>query len=149
MTSYMMSHVYRVVLDADVVVAAFDSPRGAARQLLLAVLDGELLLLVSTTLMLEYEAVLTRSSMLEMIGLDVGEVSSVLDELAAICVPVAFDYRWRPVARDADDDLVLETAVNGNADAIASFNVGDMVAGAARFGIAVERPASVLRRITR
>ena len=145
----MMSHVYRVVLDADVVVAAFDSPRGAARQLLLAVLDGELLLLVSTTLMLEYEAVLTRSSMLEMIGLDVGEVSSVLDELAAICVPVAFDYRWRPVARDADDDLVLETAVNGNADAIASFNVGDMVAGAARFGIAVERPASVLRRITR
>jgi hypothetical protein len=60
---------------------------------------------------------------------------------------VAFDYRWRPVARDADDDLVLETAVNGNADAIASFNVGDMAAGAARFGIAVERPASVLRRI--
>lgn len=143
----MMSHVYRVVLDTDVVVAAFDSPSGAARQLLLAVLGGEVLLLLSTSLMLEYEAVLTRPSMLEMIGLDVGEVLSVLDELAAICVPIAFDYRWRPVARDADDDLVLETAVNGNADAIATFNVADMLAGATRFGIAVERPASVLRRI--
>ncbi len=47
----------------------------------------------------------------------------------------------------ADDNLVLETAINGNADVIASFNIGDMAAGAARFGIAVERPASVLKRI--
>jgi len=34
-------------------------------------------------------------------------------------------------------------------DVIASFNIRDMATGAARFGIAVERPASVLRRIKR
>jgi predicted nucleic acid-binding protein len=72
---------------------------------------------------------------------------TVLDELAAICVPVAFDFRWRPAAADADDDFVLETAINGNADVIASFNVRDMSRAAARFGIAVEPPASVLRRM--
>jgi hypothetical protein len=97
--------------------------------------------------MLEYEAVLTRPNVLKLIGIGAEEVLAVLDELAGLCVPVAFDFRWRPTAADADDDVVLETAINGNADVIASFNVRDMAAGAARFGIAVERPASVLRRI--
>lgn len=139
--------MYRVVVDTDVVVAAFDSPTGAARQLLLEILDGKALLLLSTSLMLEYETVLTRPAVLRMIGLRVQEILAVLDELASLCVPVAFDYRWRPAARDANDDLVLETAINGNAHMIATFNIGDMTDGAARFGIAVERPASVLRRI--
>ncbi|WP_109108952.1 toxin-antitoxin system HicB family antitoxin [Azospirillum sp. TSO35-2] len=49
--------------------------------------------------------------------------------LAALCVPVAFDYRWRPVANDPDDDHVLETTINGVADMIASFNLTDLTAG--------------------
>src|SRR5579859_1514950 len=51
--------------------------------------------------------------------------------------------------RDPDDDLVLETAINGSADVIATFNLRDMTAGAAAFGIQVERPTMVLRRIRR
>jgi hypothetical protein len=43
--------------------------------------------------------------------------------------------------------LVLETAINGGAEVVASFNVADMEAGARRFGIAVERPGTVMRRI--
>jgi hypothetical protein len=35
----------------------------------------------------------------------------------------------------------------GFANVISTFNVRDLAAGAARFGIAVERPAAVLRRI--
>jgi len=137
----------RVVLDTDVVVAAFDSPHGASRQLLLDVLDGKVSMLLSTSLILEYEAVLTRPRILRMIGIDATEVLEVLDELALCCVPVAFDYRWRPAADDPDDDLVLETAVNGSADVIATFNIADMSTAAARFSIAVERPATVLRRL--
>ncbi len=128
-------------------LAAFDSARGASRQLLLAVLDGRARLLLSTPLMLEYEDVLTRPSTLARSGLDAAEVVAVLDELASLCAPVAFDYRWRPAARDPDDDLVLETAINGAADVVTSFNLKDMIAGAARFGIPVERPSTVLRRI--
>jgi putative PIN family toxin of toxin-antitoxin system len=139
--------MYRVVVDTDVMVAGFDSPGGASRQLLLDILDGKAKLLVSTTLMLEYEAVLTRPRILEMIGVEHSDVLAVLDEFAGICVPVALDYRWRPIARDPDDELVLETAINGYADVIATFNVADMATGAARFGIAIERPAAVLRRI--
>lgn len=137
----------RIVIDTDVMVAAVDSARGAARQLLLDVLDGKVTLLLSVSLMLEYEAVLTRPAILQRSGLTHAEVIDVLDGVAAGCSPVAFDYRWRPLAEDVDDDLVVETAINGSADVIASFNVSDMRAGAATFGIPVERPAQVLRRI--
>jgi predicted nucleic acid-binding protein len=106
-------------------------------------------LLLSTPLLLEYEAVLTRPAMLARAGISVEEVLAVLDELVGVCAPapVAFDYRWRPQARDPDDDLVLETAVNGAADVIATFNLADMWAGAGRFGIAVKLPGVVVRRI--
>lgn len=135
-----------VVLDTDVVVAGFASATGASRRLLLAAFDGEVHLLLSTPLLLEYEAVLTRPSMLAMAGVSVEEVLAVLDALADTCAPIAFDYRWRPQAHDPDDDLVLETAINGGADVVTSFNVADMQAGARRFGIAVERPGAVVRR---
>lgn len=137
----------RLVIDTDVMVAAFESPSGASRQLLLDILDGRASLLLSVSLMLEYEAVLTRDAMLARSGLSIAEVLEALDDLAGRCVPVAFDYRWRPTAQDADDDLVVETAINGGAEVIATFNVADMSRGADRFGIAVERPGTVLKRI--
>jgi predicted nucleic acid-binding protein len=55
----------RLVLDTDVLVAAFRSERGASRALLLAALDASYTLLVSTALWLEYEAVLTRPEQLD------------------------------------------------------------------------------------
>jgi len=139
----------RLVIDTDVMVAAFQSAPGASRQLVVDVLDGEAELLLSTSLMLEYEAVLTRTENLARSGLSVADVIEALDDLANRCVPVAFECRWRPVARDAGDDLVIETAINGSADVIATFNTADMIEGAAKFGIAVERPNFVLRRIRR
>ncbi|MBV9749887.1 MAG: putative toxin-antitoxin system toxin component, PIN family [Acetobacteraceae bacterium] len=137
----------RAVLDTDVMVASFGSANGASRRLLLAALGGDILLLLSTPLLLEYEAVLTRPAMLAMANLHAEEVLAVRDELAGLCAPVVFDYRWRPQARDPDDDLVLETAINGAADVVASFNVTDMQAGARRFGIVVERPGALVKRI--
>lgn len=139
----------RVVLDTDVMVAGFSSPTGASRALLMAVLDGEVQMLLSTALLLEYEAVLTRPSVLAMSKLPAEEVLEALDELDRLCLRVAVDYQWRPLARDPDDDLVLEVAINGGAAVIASFNVADMQAGARRFGIPVERPNILLNRIKR
>jgi predicted nucleic acid-binding protein len=103
----------RLVLDTSVVVAALDSPTGASRALVMAVLQGRCHLLLSTGLILEYEAVLTRSSMLEMIGIGADEVGRLLDRLAGQCVPVRVDWQWRPVAHDSGDDVVVATAING------------------------------------
>jgi len=136
-----------IVLHTDVLVAALGSPTGASRQVLLNVLEGNCPFLLSTTLMVEYETVLMRPQNLNRFGLHAGEITLLLDTLAGLCVPVAFDYRWRPEASDPDDDLVLETAINGNASAIISFNLRHLGAAAMRFGIPVLRPGDVLRRI--
>ncbi len=131
-------------MDTDVMVAAFVSSRGAARRLLLAVLDERVTMVASSALFLEYEAVLTRPSMLARIGTD---EESVLDELVDLIVPVGHSFQWRPVAADPDDDMVLEAAINGSADIVASFNIRDMRVGAGRFDIQVLRPADVFRRL--
>ena len=113
------------VLDTDVLVAALRSSRGASRQLLLGALDHRFELLLSVPLMLEYEAVLTRPEHLTACGLRGEEVERVLDDLASVARPVRLAFRWRPRLSDPNDDMVLETAVNGNADAIVTFNQRD------------------------
>jgi predicted nucleic acid-binding protein len=71
----------------------------------------------------------------------------VLDQLAGVCVPVDLQFLWRSRSKDPDDDMVLETAINGRADVIATFDVRHLVAAAAYFGVAVEPPVSLLRRL--
>jgi putative PIN family toxin of toxin-antitoxin system len=113
------------VLDTDVMVAALRSDRGASRQLLLASLNQRFELLLSVPLILEYEAVLTRPQHLVACGLSRAEVGRVLDDLAAVARPVRLAFRWRPRLSDPDDDMVLETAINGSASAIVTFNQRD------------------------
>jgi putative PIN family toxin of toxin-antitoxin system len=137
----------RVVLDTDVVVAGVVSPSGASRQLLIGAVDGRFRLLVSVPLMLEWEAVLKRPEMLRAANGGTQDVDVLLDQLADACLPVDLHFLWRSRSRDPGDDMVLETALNGRADTIVTFNVRDLMAAAADFGIQVERPAEFLRRL--
>lgn len=104
-------------------------------------------LLVSTPLLIEYEAVLTRSEHLAASGATAEDVALILDDLAASAQPVRLDFLWRPIMRDADDEMVLETAVNGGADALATFNLADLSVAAARFGIPAMRPGDLLKLV--
>jgi len=130
-------------------VAAFRSDRGASRRLLLMALEGGFELLASVPLMIEYEAVLTRQEHLEEIGLDMGEVNAVLDALARVCRPVALRFLWRPRLKDPADEMVLETAVNGGADWLVTFDVRHLAAGARDFGIRVIRPSEAWKQVQR
>jgi predicted nucleic acid-binding protein len=56
-------------------------------------------------------------------------------------------YLWRPAVRDPDDDMVLETAVNGPAEAIVTLNRRDFAGVAERFGIGVLSPGEAVRRL--
>lgn len=134
----------RLVLDTAVVVAAVRSARGASRLLLEAAFEGRLTMLVSVPLMLEYEAVLTRPEHLGHSGLTAEDVATLLDGLAGVIEPVDLAFHWRPTLRDADDDMVLETAVNGQAAAIVTFNSRDFLPETRRFGVAVLAPRDVL-----
>jgi putative PIN family toxin of toxin-antitoxin system len=144
---YHQSVVVSYVLDTDVMVAALRSDRGASRQLLLAALNRQFELLLSVPLMLEYEAVLTRAQHLAACGLSSTEVGSVLDDLAAVGRPVRLAFRWRPRLPDPDDDMVLETAINGRASAIVTFNQRDFADACEDFDCGVILPATALQQI--
>ena len=137
----------RLVLDTDVVIAAMRSDQGASRQLLLAALDGRVAILASVPLILEYESVLTRPEQLDKIGVTAAEIGEVLDALVAAAEPIVLRFLWRPQLKDPDDEMVLETAVNGQADRIATFNTRHLAATARAFGIRVERPGLIWREI--
>lgn len=137
----------RLVLDTDVLVAALRSDRGASRQLLLAALELRVVTLISVPLILEYEAVLTRPEQLKAFGLTVGEVNSILDALVAAAEPVTFRFLWRPQLKDPSDEMVLETAVNGNADYLATFNLRHFLEAAALFGMRAAVPGHIWRKI--
>ena len=133
------------MLDTDVIVAAVRSRNGASRQILLAALDRRVELLASVPLILEYEAVLTRPDQLAEIGLTAREVDRLLDAVTAVIEPVTLRFLWRSRAKDPADDMVLETAVNGQAECIASFNVRHIKDAAREFGIRVMPPGEVWR----
>jgi putative PIN family toxin of toxin-antitoxin system len=129
----------RIVFDTNVLVAAFRSRRGASRRWLESVLREEHVALVSVPLILEYETVLTRPEQLEASGLDVEQVGRFLDGLCSVAEPVEIMNLWRPLLRDPDDEMVLETAAFGRADLLLTFNVRDF-AGAEQFGVKASRP---------
>ena len=133
------------VLDTDVLVAALRSDSGASRRILERALAREFELLLSVPLMFEYEAVLTRPEHLSASGATAEDIEEVLDGLAAVAKRVRLAFRWRPALADPNDDMVLETAVNGRAQAIVTFNQRDFNPAAARFGCLVMPPGELLR----
>jgi putative PIN family toxin of toxin-antitoxin system len=136
----------RVVLDTNILVAASRSSRGASFALLRLLREGRFSALVSVPLLLEYEATLKRPEHLAVGGRTEATTDAFLDALCLHCEPVNLYYLWRPRARDPADDMVLETALNGQADRLVTFNTADFAA-AARFGLAVVHPRDLLRQL--
>jgi putative PIN family toxin of toxin-antitoxin system len=137
----------RLVLDANVVVAGLRSDRGASRQLVLGALNRGLSILASVPLMLEYEAVLTRPEQMEVTGLTADETVTILDALAAVVEPVPLRFLWRPQLKEPNDEMVLETAVNGAADVLVTLNVRHFEEAAHAFGIRVAAPGEIWRKM--
>lgn len=137
----------RLVLDTDVVVAALRSPRGASAALLRAIRQGQATMVLSTALLLEYEAVCQREEHRIAAGLTMADVEIFLDGLAFLAEPVTVHFLWRPQLRDAGDEMVLETAVNGQAQAIVAFNHRDYGNAPVRFGVGLLLPREACRRM--
>lgn len=137
----------RLVLDTAVIVAATRSAAGASRQLVLAALEKRFELLLSVPLVLEYEAVLKRPAQLAASRGTVQEIDKLLDALISVSRPVYRSFFWRPLLRDADDDMILEAALSGHADMLVTFNLRDFKPVASTLGIDVVTPREALKRI--
>ena len=141
--------VRRVVLDSSVVISGFRSRRGASYRLLELAADRPLVPLAPPALLLAYEDVLQPPEQREVSGLSLPQVDMALAALAAVVEPVEVRFAWRPQLADPDDEMVLDAAVNGRADALVTHNLTDFAGAAARFGLAVLRPGELLERMER
>lgn len=89
-------------------------------------------------------AVLKRPEHLRAAGATRDNIDAILDALVAVGTPVIPNFTWRPELSDPADEMVLATAVNGEADFIATFNLTHLRHGAHKFGIRVVRPLEAL-----
>jgi putative PIN family toxin of toxin-antitoxin system len=137
----------RIVLDTDVIVAAMRSPGGASAAILKAARKGKAGLLLSVPLALEYEAICRRAEHRMAAGLSDRQVRVFLDALIAMAEPVTTHFLWRPQLRDPNDEMVLEAAINGRADALVTFNRRDFGRAPSRFGVEALLPREAIARL--
>lgn len=137
----------RVVLDTDIIVTALRSATGGSNVVLREAAHGRLTPLVTPALFLEYEAVLKRPEQRIAHGLGLIDIDRFLAAFAAACEAVEVSFQWRPQLNDANDEMVLEAAVNGRADALITHNVRDFAKGAERFGLRALRPGELLKEL--
>ena len=137
----------RCVLDTDIVVTALRSAAGGSNAVLREVAHGRLTPLVPPALFLEYEAVSKRPEQRLAHGLGLADIDRFLAAFAAACEAVEVSFQWRPQLGDANDEMVLEAAVNGRAQALVTHNVRDFVKGMEKFGVRVLRPGELLKEL--
>jgi putative PIN family toxin of toxin-antitoxin system len=123
----------RVVLDTSVIVSALRSRPGASNRVLAMAFARSFQMLATPALFLEYEEVLGRDEHRAIHGLSDERTEAFLIGLAGIIEPVGIFFHWRPQMHDADDEMVLETAINGRGASIVTHNVRDFVPAASRF----------------
>lgn len=131
----------QIVVDTNVLVAAFRSKRGAASLLLRHILTEGWEINVSTPLLLEYEGVLKRPEMVEFLSHDLAD--EFIDGLCANAVCHDIFFLWRSFVRDPNDAFVFELAVRTSSDYLITFNKKDFPASS-EFGVNLVTPREFL-----
>jgi putative PIN family toxin of toxin-antitoxin system len=132
--------VIEVVIDTNVLVAAFRSSLGTSYRLLQTIEQRRWRPVISPALALEYESVLKRG--VEELGLSLGDIDEFMEYLCSRARLVQIYFRWRPMLPDPDDDRILEVAVRTGSP-IVTFNVRDF-RGSESLGIRTMSPGKLL-----
>ena len=136
----------RLVLDTCIIVSAFRSRKGASFRLLELLREGRYTAVAThPALLFEYHAVQKRPLQRQAQSLSDELLEDAIRGLAALVEPVRIDYQWKPQLADPDDEMVLEAATNGHADAIITFNTADFLAAAEQFGLRILTPGVIIR----
>jgi len=143
----MGCYMKTIVLDTSVLVSALRTRLGAGNAVLRLVAERRLVILATPPLFLEYEDVLKRPEHRLVHGLGIEAIDEFLAELAALIEPVEVHFQWRPQSKDPNDEMVIEAAINGHADALITYNVSDFAGAVERFGIPVLRPVELLKKV--
>jgi len=138
--------VYQIIIDTNVLVAALRSINGASFRLLklLQNKDERFQINISTSIVLEYEAVLKRE--IHRQNKDISIIDKFIDDIVSAANRYSVFYLLRPYLKDADDDFILELAFTSSADFIVTYNT-DNFKKAKSFGVDVINPKEFLQKI--
>ncbi|MFI5117698.1 MAG: putative toxin-antitoxin system toxin component, PIN family [Terriglobales bacterium] len=134
----------RVVLDTAVLITALRSSTGAAAENIRLALLRRLIILMDYKIACEYREVALRPEQITASEKTQQDTELLLDALEAVAEPVFVSVQPRPLSQDANDDMVLDVAINGRADAIVTNNTKHFRDAAKRFHIRVLKPAELL-----
>lgn len=135
----------RLTLDTSTMVSAFRSRTGASRRIVEMIPDLRFRLVVSAPLLFEYETVLLRPEHASVHGYSRDQIDELMVAIAFYADKTRIHYGYRPQLRDANDEMVLEAAINGKANIIVTHNVRDFLPAAHSFGIEVLTPERMMR----
>ena len=138
----------RIVVDTNVIVSAARNTTGASAAILRKARVGETTMLGTLALCLEYQDVCLRPVQVSAAESSPEEMRNFVDAVIGLVEPVDIHFRWRPQLRDPGDEMVLEAALNGRADAIVTFNERHFRPVAGQFGLLILSPAQALARMS-
>jgi putative PIN family toxin of toxin-antitoxin system len=137
----------KIVLDTASFVAAVRSSGGAAGEVLRMIFREEVVALMDFKLGLEYREVALRPEHVNASALNRGEILELIEALEAFSEPVEVLIKNRPLTSDPDDDMVMDVAINGVAEALVTGNTKHFASAGKRFGIPVLSPTELLQQI--
>lgn len=127
----------RIVLDTNVLYAGLYSSKGASFRVLQAIEESKLKIVISTTLLFEYEDILKRNQLV--VGLSNREIEKILDYFCMQSEHQKIYFLWRPRLPDPKDDHLLELAIASGTKIIVTHNTKDFKR-AEEFGIRAITP---------
>jgi uncharacterized protein len=137
----------RIVIDTSVLISALIGSTGASRELIRLCLQGEYQPLMGNNLFLEYESVILREEIITLCTLTKQEIFALLDAFMSVCQWIDIYYLWRPNLRDEADNHLIELAIAGNAQIIATKNIKDFLNSDLIFpNLSILKPEQIVRR---
>lgn len=118
-----MPHV-RAVMDTNVLYAGLRSRRGASFQLLDGLWQHKWRLVLSNTVLTEYEEVLKREA--STLRMSFERINTLLDALCSLADRRNLSELWLPILSDPDDEPLVHLAVEANAEYLVSHNRGHL-----------------------
>lgn len=138
--------VTRIVIDTNVFVSVLiGKSESASRQLFRQCLQKKYQPLMGNALFAEYHDVVNRNNITNRCPLSDLEKTNLLAAFMSVCQWVRVYYLWRPNLPDEADNHLIELAVAGNAEIIATRNIKDFKRSQLKFPqLRILKPEEVL-----
>ncbi len=136
----------KIVVDTSVFISALISSKGSSRELIRRCLKGEYHPLMGNALFSEYESVIGREEIIAKCPLTSPEISALLASFMSVSQWIYIYYLWRPNLKDEADNHLIELAIAGNAQIIATHNIKDFQNAELLFpNLSILKPEEIIR----